>query len=144
MYNREGFTLIEMLIVVVIIGILAAIALPKFGTTRNRAFYSTVQSDLTNLRNVQETYYQTSGSFSYASDLSDLDFEPSSGVSIEITGGDTWAWAATATHSGLGSGHGCAIVYGNGIGVESSVDYPTIPGGPAITSTQEGAAVCSY
>jgi prepilin-type N-terminal cleavage/methylation domain-containing protein len=141
MQNRKGFTLIELLIVVVIIGILAAIALPKFGQTRERAYYTTMTADLTNLRSTQEMYYQTTGNFNYAPDMSDLEFSASSGVHLTITGGDSGAWAATATHTALGSGHGCAIFYGE---IDNSaVSYPTIPGGgTTIQATQEGRPVC--
>jgi len=140
MQNRKGFTLIELLIVVVIIGILAAIALPKFGQTRERAYYTTMTADLTNLRSAQEMYYQTTGNFNYASDLADLDYSASSGVNLNITGGDSGAWAATATHTALGAGHGCAIFYGEIS--NSAVAYPTVPGAGAIASTQEGRPVC--
>ena len=52
--NRKGFTLVELLIVVAIIGILAAIAIPQFGAYRRRAYNSAATSDLTNIRTTEE------------------------------------------------------------------------------------------
>ena len=43
--NKEGFTLIELMIVIAIIGILAAIAIPNFIAYRNKAFCSSAESD---------------------------------------------------------------------------------------------------
>ena len=140
MQNRKGFTLIELLIVVVIIGILAAIALPKFGQTRERAYYTTMTADLTNLRSAQEMYYQTGG-FTYASSLTDVDFSPSNGVNITIdAGSDNLAWAATATHNALGASLGCAIAYGDI--ANSGASYPSTPDGIAVTSGTEGRPIC--
>jgi type II secretion system protein G len=65
--NRKGFTLIELLIVVVIIGILAAIAIPRFGETRERAYTSSMQADLNQLRTSMEMFLQdnTATPFTY-------------------------------------------------------------------------------
>jgi type IV pilus assembly protein PilA len=48
-HNKKGFTLIELMIVIAIIGILAAIAIPNFIAYRNKAFCSGVESDANNI-----------------------------------------------------------------------------------------------
>ncbi|MFB0532541.1 MAG: type IV pilin protein [Desulfatiglandales bacterium] len=57
MKNQKGFTLIELMIVIAIIGILAAIAIPQFSAYRRRAYNSAALSDLKNFTTAQEAYY---------------------------------------------------------------------------------------
>lgn len=106
--TTEGFTLIELLIVVVIIGILAAIAIPKFSSTREKAFISAAKTDLRNLANLQELYYN--GNYTYG-DLTAVGFTNSEGVVVNVTEADNLGWSATATHLGLTTSS-CAIYHG--------------------------------
>ena len=54
--SKKGFTLIELMIVVAIIGILAAIAIPQFAAYREKAYHSATASDLKNMKTGLEAY----------------------------------------------------------------------------------------
>lgn len=55
--NQKGFTLIELMIVVAIIGILAAIAIPQFAAYRERGYIASMKADCNSIRTGEEAYF---------------------------------------------------------------------------------------
>ena len=55
--NKKGFTLIELMIVVAIIGILAAIAIPKFADLINKSKEGATKGALSSVRSALQVYY---------------------------------------------------------------------------------------
>jgi type IV pilus assembly protein PilA len=67
--NTKGFTLIELMIVVVIIGILAAIAIPNFISMQDRAREGSVKSNMHTLQLATEDFaVQNDGTYPVAAD----------------------------------------------------------------------------
>ncbi|VAX24377.1 Type IV pilin PilA [hydrothermal vent metagenome] len=104
MQKKEGFTLVELLIVVAIIGILAAIAIPQFAAYREKAYCSAIKSDLANLAVSEEAYFTDFDQ--YQTTLASVTgFTSSTGVTVTIASGDTRTeWSATGTHANCSSG----------------------------------------
>lgn len=75
--NRNGFTLIELAVAVVIVGILAALAIPRFFGMTSRVCLSEFVSVLKSLYVLQESRYSDVGH--YTSLASDLGFQQPSG-----------------------------------------------------------------
>src|SRR5262245_29227591 len=61
--RREGFTLIELMIVVAIIGILAAIAIPNFIKFQLRSKAGESKVNLAGMRTAQESYFADAGTY---------------------------------------------------------------------------------
>ena len=76
MKNKTGFTLIELLIVVAIIAILAAIAIPNFLQAQTRAKVSRAEADLRTLALAMEIYYVDHNAFPPTYDVAANDYVP--------------------------------------------------------------------
>ena len=123
--GSRGFTLIELLIVTVIVGLLAAIAIPKYANTKRAAYIAAMKSDLRNLAAAEETYFVDY--LSYTTNISLLTFNKSQNVGLDIPEGDVKSWRATAIHKSTPVT--CELYYGNASGQS--------------TATLEGSVACN-
>ena len=105
---------------VVIIGLLATIAIPRLQDFRNQAHFSGITSDFRNFATVQEHYWQTHAT--YALDMDDLRFNGTQGVEIQVVEATAMGWSAVGTHMALPSDQGCAVYLGD-------ADPPALPDG---------------
>lgn len=106
----SGFTLVELLIVVVIIGILATVAIPKFSRARERGYVATVILDLKNFASQQEIYH--SDNYTYANNPAAMaEMVLSEGINIQVNEADGTGWAAIGWHDAVPTRQ-CGIFYG--------------------------------
>ncbi len=119
MRDSRGFTIIELLTVVVIIGLLAAIAIPRFSGNKERAHIATMKSDLRNLAAAEEDYFVES--LAYTTNVSSLRFNKSPSVNISIPVADAQGFRATATHDAVVA-KTCEIYFGSATGVTVAMD----------------------
>lgn len=81
--NQRGFTLLELIVVIAVVGILAAIALPNFMNTPPRAKEAVLKTNLHTLRTVIDQFYADQGNYPPSLDalveegyLRDVPFDP--------------------------------------------------------------------
>jgi prepilin-type N-terminal cleavage/methylation domain-containing protein len=99
--SSGGFTLIELVVVVVVIGLLAAIMGPQFSLARERTYGSVMVTDLRNFATAEESYFYDFGT--YSSDPVHIEargFQTSKDVTLIVNEATSTGWSATAGHVG--------------------------------------------
>lgn len=116
----EGFTLIELMIAVAVIGILAAIAYPSYTSYVMKARRSDAKAGLLSLQLAQEKYRANNPTYG---DLTDIGLSASSPdghytIGVTLANNDT-TYTATAAPTGVQAGDKCGTFQITNAGVKS-------------------------
>ena len=111
--GQKGFTLIELMIVIAIIGILAAIAIPQFNQYRARGYMSATRSDVKNCYTAAMAYFADNPAAAGIAigDCTANGYQASTGVTVTVTTGTVSTFSLSGAHAQL---NGTYVMAANG------------------------------
>jgi len=129
--KRSGFTMIELIFVIVILGILASVAIPKLAATRDDAKISKAASEVSTLVSDLGAYYTGHGAFAV----------PSSMTNVKLTSVKDSATMTEPTLAKLNAGN---VYYNDTAGKKSCLSFKTsaTDGNLTVKSESNATAFC--
>ena len=144
--KKKGFTLIELMIVVAIIGILAAIAIPNFVRFQARSKQGEAKTNLKALFTAQKAYYGEKDKYLTRGDI--IGWTPEQGnrygYMLSATAGLTWTRPGTMPTGGFDAITNDTTRFGAAVTVPVTIAGPTGPAGAAAVGIVGTCPACDF
>jgi len=114
--KKQGFTLLEIIIVIIIVGVLASLALPRFFSTVEYSRSTEALASLTSVRSAMERcFLAADGNYANCTNFVALDMEdpatsPNAHFTYVISGASAVGYTITATRNGIEGGDGSSTI----------------------------------